>query len=80
MVAVRFQDWDAKLRALGCEPENNEKSLLTAEWWRCPWGSRFVVPAEADGRMDEWALRRLMADINKLAPKGWSFANWRSPD
>jgi len=77
MVTVRFRDWDAKLRSLGCEPEESEELLRTAEWWRCPWGTRFAVPTEAVGHMDEWALSRLMADINKLAPKGWSPANRR---
>ena len=78
MVSVRFRDWHAQLRSLGCEPEDVGKPLNTAEWWRSPWGTRFAVPAESDGRMDRWALQRLVTDIKALAPPGWAFP--KTPD
>jgi len=68
--AVRFSDWEAQLRSLGCEPEEGMKALRTADWWRCPWGARISVPVDADGSMDIWALRRLADDISKMAPAG----------
>jgi len=73
MTSIRFRDWNAQLRSLGCEPEDIGKPLNTAEWWRSPWGALFAVPAETDGRMDEWALQRLVADLLALAPQGWPF-------
>lgn len=69
---VRYSDWEAQLRSLGCEPEEGIRPLRTADWWRCPWGARLSVPAEADGNMDVWALHRLADDITKMTPPGWS--------
>jgi hypothetical protein len=76
MVTVRFlhkPEWEAKLRKYKCEPLSGKGLLNTAEWWKTPWGSLFIVPAEADGRCDEWAFQRLISDIMKLAPTSWVF-------
>ena len=68
------EEWERKLRHYGCEPLEGLGPLNTAEWWRWPWGGvPFTVPVEADGRMDEWALRRIESDMAKLAPPDWEF-------
>jgi hypothetical protein len=77
MISVRFlhrEEWEAKLRGYGCKPLEGKGRLNTAELWQMPWGGYpFTVPIEDDGRCDEWAIRRLIADIVKAAPEGWKF-------
>jgi hypothetical protein len=55
------------------KPLEGKGPLNSAEWWKTPWGRPFTVPAEADGRCDEWAFQRLISDLMKCAPPGWNF-------
>jgi hypothetical protein len=74
MIAVRFlhrAEWEAKLRSYNCKPLEGTGKLNTAEWWQAPWGRPFTVPAEADGRCDEWALQRAINDLLQSAPPDW---------
>jgi hypothetical protein len=77
MSAVRLlsrTEVEAKLRSYGCKPLEGAGPLNTADWWRWPWGGApFLLPLDSNGMIDEWAFRRLLADMAKLAPPGWEF-------
>lgn len=76
MIAVRLMsvaEVENILRSYGCSPLNGKTSLNTANWWQWPWGGApFTLPCEGD-QIDEWAYRRIIADMNFLAPAGWEF-------
>lgn len=61
------------LRSYHCKPLKGKTTLNTANWWQWPWGGApFILPNE-DGYIDEWAYRRIIADMAMLAPSGWEF-------
>ncbi len=71
---IRRSEWEAKLRHLGCAPQEGVTKLNTAEFWAFPWkGYPFTVPVESNGRMTEQNLHRTMAMVRGEAPEGWSF-------
>lgn len=52
------EQWEAKLRRMGCRPLEGLGPLNTAEWWIGPRGV-FTVPVEKDGTCEFWAIQRL---------------------
>jgi hypothetical protein len=60
--------WDEVLRDFGARPLEGKGPLNTAEWWRTPWATPFVLPIDEEGRCLHEDLWRLVADIFRATP------------
>jgi hypothetical protein len=71
---ISIDDEKKELRSYGCTPLSGKGKLNTAEWWCWPWGGApFTLPVDENGKIDQWAFHRLLADMAKLAPTEWEF-------
>jgi hypothetical protein len=63
-------EWEAKLRRWGCEPLFGAGAENTgAEWWQgANKGYPFVIPVEADGSCEFWAIKRICDSFGRPPP------------